>query len=195
MSGDSSDSTSASIIRRVQAEPRNNEHWVRFKRVYDPAIHRWLRRWGLQPADVDDVAQDVLKRLFEKLPGFTYDPARSFRGWLKTVVHNVWHDFATSRRRDRDGTADGLTEVPARTDLERELEETYDQELLEWAMTCVKGRVAPATWEAFERTAIGLEPPQAVADALKIGVALVYVHKSKVTRLIRETIRAADAGA
>lgn len=194
MSGDSSD-TQASIIHRVQRDPRNNDNWVRFKRVYDPAIHRWLRNWGLQPADADDVAQDVLTRLFKKLPDFTYDPARSFRGWLKTVVHNVWHDFATTRRRKRGGSDDGLTEVPARAELERVLEETYDQELLEWAMTDVKGRVAPATWEAFYRTAVELTPPQAVADDLKIGVALVYVHKSKVTKLIRERIRSAEGGA
>jgi RNA polymerase sigma-70 factor (ECF subfamily) len=194
MSGDPSDDTQASVIHRVQGDPRNASHWARFHRVYDPTIRRWLRHWGLQPADVDDVAQDVLVRLVQKLPGFTYDPARSFRGWLKTVVHNVWHDFATSRQRKAGATADGLTEVPARDDLARRLEETYDQELLEWAMTEVKGRVAPATWESFERTAIGLEPPQRVADALGVGVELVYVHKSKVTRLIREAVRAADAG-
>ena len=193
MSGEPpSDNTHASVIYRVQKDPRNGAHWDRFHNVYDPAIRRWLRHWGLQPADVDDIAQDVLVRLFQKLPNFTYDPARSFRGWLKTVVHNVWHDFATSRRRKSGASADGLTEVPARDDLARRLEETYDQELLELAMTDVKGRVAPTTWEAFERTAIGLEPPQAVADALGIGVELVYVHKSKVTKLIRESIRAAD---
>ena len=124
MSGDASDNTQASVIYRVQRDPRNASHWDRFHRVYDPAIRRWLRHWGLQPADVDDVAQDVLVRLVQKLPGFTYDPARSFRGWLKTVVHNVWHDFATSRQRKAGATADGLTEVPARDDLARRLEET-----------------------------------------------------------------------
>ena len=62
-------------------------------------------------------------------------------------------------------------------------------------MTEVKGRGAPDTWEAFERTAGGLEPPQRVADDLGIGVELVYVRKSKVTRLIRAVIRAADGGA
>lgn len=191
---DDSFDTRASVIHGVQREPRNAAHWDRFHHIYDPAIRRWLRHWGLQPADVDDVAQDVLVRLVQKLPGFTYDPNRSFRAWLKTVVHNVWHDFATNRRRKADGTPDGLTEVPARDDLARRLEETYDQELLEWAMTDVKGRVAETTWAAFERTAIGLEPPQAVADALGIGVELVYVHKSKVTKHIREAIRAADGG-
>lgn len=196
MSADQSDGTQASVIHRVQADPQNADHWERFHRVYDPGIRRWLRHWGLQPADVDDVAQEVLMRLVQKLPGFTYDPTRSFRAWLKTVVHNVWHDFATARRRKigSGSSAEGLTEVPARDDLARRLEETYDQELLDWAMGGVKVRVAATTWAAFERTAIGQEPPQAVADALGIGVELVYVHKSKVTRLIREAIRAADGG-
>jgi RNA polymerase sigma-70 factor (ECF subfamily) len=197
--GDSSDRTDASILFGLNANPSDRDRWARFYRVYDPAIRRWLRHWGLQAADVDDVSQDVLMRLIHKLPAFTYDRSRSFRGWLKTVVHNVWHDFATNRRRKvavgvggRD--ADPLAEVAARDDLEARIRETYDQELLEWAMAEVKRRVAPTTWEAFERTAVGREQPQTVADQLGMGVELVYVHKSKVTKMIRERIRAVDGG-
>ncbi len=195
MSGDSSYDTQASIIAGLAGNPTDPARWDRFYRKYQPVIHRWLGARRLQPADVEDIAQEVLIKLVKKLPGFTYDPDRSFRAWLKTVVHNVWHDVVTSNKW-KAGLATGeLIVDPAESGgLAEEIEREYDKELLEWAMTVVKGRVAPGTWEAFERTAVGQEPPQAVADSLGVAVALVYVHKSKVTKLIRETIRTADVG-
>jgi RNA polymerase sigma-70 factor (ECF subfamily) len=194
MSGDSSYDTQASSIVGLAGNPTDPARWDRFCRKYQPAIRRWLGGKRLQPADVDDIAQEVLIKLVKKLPGFTYDPDRSFRAWLKTVVHNVWHDVVTSSRWQAGLAAGELADVAGAVPLAEEIEREYDQELMEWAMTVVKGRVAPATWEAFERTAVGLEPPQRVAADLGVAVALVYVHKSKVTKLIRETIRTADGG-
>ena len=52
---------------------------------YAPAIYRWCVRRGLQDTDAQDVTQQVLLQLATKLPAFTYDPARSFRAWLRTL--------------------------------------------------------------------------------------------------------------
>ncbi len=48
---------------------------------------------GLQDADAEDVAQEILLKLARKLRDFSYNPESSFRGWLKTVAHHAWRDF------------------------------------------------------------------------------------------------------
>ena len=56
---------------------------------------------GLQDADAEDVAQEILLKLARKLRDFAYDPKSSFRGWLKTVAHHAWRDFVDGRSRAR----------------------------------------------------------------------------------------------
>jgi RNA polymerase sigma factor (sigma-70 family) len=56
-------------------------------------LYRWCRRWGLQEADAQDVTQAVLARLAAKMNSFRYDPAGSFRAYLKTLARYAWCDF------------------------------------------------------------------------------------------------------
>ncbi len=89
------DTTRVTLLQRLNQDPADQISWAEFVRLYSPAIRSWLTHWGLQEADAQDVAQNVLLRLTAKLPQFKYDPAKSFRGWLKTLTHHAWHDFVT----------------------------------------------------------------------------------------------------
>src|SRR5262249_29880622 len=81
--------TPASLLEQLR-QPDASPAWRRFVDLYTPLLHYWARRLGLQPADAAALVQDVLLLLVRKLPGFTYDPRRSFRSWLHTVLLNVW---------------------------------------------------------------------------------------------------------
>jgi DNA-directed RNA polymerase specialized sigma24 family protein len=39
------------------------------------------------------VAQQVLLKLLTAMKTYRRDATASFRGWLKAVTHNAWHDF------------------------------------------------------------------------------------------------------
>ena len=56
---------------------------------YGPKVNGWCRRRGLQAADAEDVTQVVLLRLARALRTFTYDPSRTFRGWLRLVTQHA----------------------------------------------------------------------------------------------------------
>ena len=75
--------TSTSLLVRLQQAPADQAAWAEFVRRYGTRIHGWCRRWGLQEADAQDVCQDVLVKLVRAMRAFRYDPAQSFRGWLK----------------------------------------------------------------------------------------------------------------
>ena len=96
----------------------------------------------------------MLAKLTEKMASFQYDRSRCFRAWLKTITQRVLSDLMVSRRRAVGSQAIPLLEqVEARADLERRIEEIFNRELLDLAISKVRERVAPATWDAFRLTA------------------------------------------
>src|SRR5207253_8974782 len=126
--------------------PTDQEAWRKFVHRYGPKILRWCRQWKLQEADAEDVTQNVLTKMAAKLQSFVYDPARSFRGWLKTLTTHALSDFVADRRRPGQGSGDSkvadlLDTLEARTDLVAQLEEEFDREVLEEALTRVRLRV------------------------------------------------------
>jgi RNA polymerase sigma-70 factor (ECF subfamily) len=185
--------TSLTLLERIQVDPDDPEAWRVFVERYQPQIRRWCLAWGMQDSDADDVAQEVLVKLFSALRKFHYDPSRSFRGWLKTVTQHAWSDFLAARRKDPGHLAGSISQVAdsseAQSDLERRLEEAFDRELLDLAMHRIKGRVKPVTWDAFQLTAIdGLSGADA-ARKLEMAVAHVFVAKHRVQKMLQEEVR------
>jgi RNA polymerase sigma factor (sigma-70 family) len=187
---DGSDSTtSLTLLARLRKDPLDQEAWTEFVRRYRPKIHRWCCEWGLQPMDAEDVTQDVLLKLSQKMRDFQYDPARSFRAWLKTVTQHAWSDYVSGRQAGVGGEHARLQTLEARADLTRQLSEEFDHELMETAMQVVRQRVAPQTWEAFRLTALeGLSGAEA-ARQLGVAVANVFVGKHRVQKMLRDEIR------
>jgi RNA polymerase sigma-70 factor (ECF subfamily) len=74
--------TPVSLLRCLQGGQAGPEAWRLLVDCYGPPLVAWSLRRGLQPADADDVAQEVLIKLFRRLPEFKYDPAIGFRPYL-----------------------------------------------------------------------------------------------------------------
>jgi RNA polymerase sigma factor (sigma-70 family) len=186
--------TSLTLFERLGRDPDDPEAWVLFIEKYQHRIRRWCLTWGLQDSDADDVTQDVLVKLFAALRKFQYDPTRSFRAWLKTVAQHAWSDFVSARRRHpgqlpSSAGADLLADsAEAHSDLEKQLEDGFSQELFEMAMNCVKRRVNPDTWRAFHLTAIEGLSGAAAAERLGIAVGNVFVAKHRVQKMLQEEV-------
>lgn len=185
--------TRATLLARLRRDPSSETAWDEFVEQYGRHIYRWCRQWGLQDADAEDVTQDILLKLARKLRNFAYDPKSNFRGWLKTVAHHAWRDFMDGRGRTRPCGDEHIWEllqsVEAREDLVAKLEEAFDFEVLEVAKIQVRLRVAPHTWEAFRLVAVEGLPAAEVAAKVQMQVAMVYVAKSKVQKMLQEEIQ------
>jgi RNA polymerase sigma-70 factor (ECF subfamily) len=194
-----SSTTDVSLLLRLNHDPSDEAAWGKFVDRYGAKIYRWCRDWHLQEADSRDVAQMVLAKLAVQLRRFAYDPAQSFRGWLRTVVRNAYRDWRAERERVLGAIATGNPEVgeqiqtvEAREDLAQRLEEEFDLELLEEAERRVRRRVAPGTWDAYRLTAIeGLSGAEAAAR-MGMKVAAVFVSKSHVMRHLRDEVQALE---
>jgi len=185
--------TSPTLLGRLRHSPQDQEAWEAFVVRYGPKIMAWCRQWDLQEADAQDITQDVLLKLARTIARFEYDPRRSFRAWLKTLTQHAWSDFVDARRRARVGGAQpeasfALESLPAREDLIQRLDEVFEQEVLDEAMTLVRLRVKPNTWEAFRLQVLeGLSGAEAGAR-LDMTVTAVFVARSRVQRMLQQEV-------
>jgi RNA polymerase sigma factor (sigma-70 family) len=193
MTSDATPATSITLLERRRQEPADQAAWAEFVRRYGPLVYRWCRRWHLQEADAQDVTQAVLVKLAQRMHGFRYDPARSFRAYLKTLARYAWCDFLASRRQPGAGTGDSnvlqaLEAVEAGEDLVQRLGEQFDQEVLAEAQARVKQRVEAHTWEAFRLTTVEGLAGAAAATRLGMKVTTVFKAKSKVQKMLQEEV-------
>jgi RNA polymerase sigma-70 factor (ECF subfamily) len=179
------ETTSATLLERLRG-PDAGPAWDRFARLYTPLLLHWARsRYGLQPADADDLVADVLADLVRTLPGFTYDRGRSFRGWLRGVLHHKWADRRRKAGRQPPAGAGGLSGVadgPAADPGEAE-ERTL---LARRALELMQGEFEPSTWRACWETVAEARPAAEVAAELGISPNAVYLARSRVLRRLRE---------
>jgi len=89
--------TSKTLLRKLR-DPNDVAAWHRFVELYLPLLFYRVRMMPMRGADPDDLVQDVLLKLVQKLPEFHYDPNRGgFRNWLRTLCHNQWRDHWRKR--------------------------------------------------------------------------------------------------
>jgi RNA polymerase sigma-70 factor (ECF subfamily) len=188
-------SRTGSVLFVLLKDPGDPLAWKSFVERYGPKIYGWCRKWRLQEADAQDVTQNVLTKLVQKLGTFAYDPSKgSFRGWLKTVTHHAWRDYVESQergaqRKDDTEFLQRIESLEARDDLVKSLGEVFDLELLAEAQARVQLRVTPRDWKIFHDLAVEGRPGPAVAKELHMTVTAVLMAKSRVQKKLREEVR------
>jgi RNA polymerase sigma-70 factor (ECF subfamily) len=188
--------TSYTLLTRVR-DVSDQQAWQEFVECYAPKIFLWCRRFHLQESDASDITQEVLVKLVGAMQSFVYDPARgTFRGWLKTITTNAVHDLGRTWQRDgRPGGDERLVQLMQSLEdpeavraLEEVIEGAHRQQILQEAETQVALRVQSHTWKAYQLTAVEERPAAQVARDLQMPISEVYVAKSRVLKMLRETI-------
>ena len=185
--------TRPTLLARLLDPQPDPSSWAEFVRCYRDQIHNWCRAWGLQDTDAEDVTQSVLVRLLRKLRRFRYDPARSFRGWLRTVTYNVCQDWRAETASLPTASGDTavyrlLANAAARDDLANRIEAEYAKEMLNVAMLRVRQRVQPHTWASFYQTAVEGREATEVATELEISLANLFVYRARVRKMLIEEL-------
>ncbi len=132
----------------------------------------------------------MLSELVFRMVTFEYDPSKGrFRGWLKTVTHNMMAKLKSDQwSQNNDDDDDPLESLEATGDLTDRLAAEFDLELLEIAKATVRGRVQPHTWTAYVATAEERREPAEVAHELGMRVGTVFQAKHSVITLLRREI-------
>jgi RNA polymerase sigma factor (sigma-70 family) len=188
--------TSHSLLERLRQPPSDEAAWKRLVDLYTPLIHQWLRRYDVQPQDVDDLTQEVLRTVHRELPRFEHNRhLGAFRSWLRTIAANRIRAFWKKRRTQAVGMADSeadrrLAELedPA-SGLSHLWDQEHDRYVLRRLLELVEPEFAPSTWQAFQRLAVDGRPAAEVAAELGTTVNAVLLAKSRVLRRLRQEAR------
>ena len=189
-------STHLSLLGDIREGRHPDESWATFHTRYRDLILGWCLRRGLSADAAEDLTQDVLVKLFERLPRHRHDPDRGpFRGWLKAVVNNALTDFWRRQQRRPEDPAVGGTEFLQRAaniaspEAACELSEVIEGHARAAAAAVferVRVKVKETTWQAFYRSVAERRPAAEVAAELNLGVASVYKAAYRVKQMLLE---------
>src|ERR1019366_397439 len=180
--------TPVSLLERVRS-PGEQLAWSRFVEMYTPLLYYWTCRMGLQESDAADLVQEVFAILVAKLPEFVYDRNKSFRGWLRTILHNKWRD--KQRRLAAEPTlqtGSALVNEASPVETESFWEIEYRQQLVGRALELMQTEFQPTTWRACWEVVVSGRSASQVASELGISVDSVYAAKSRVLRRLRKEL-------
>ena len=189
-----SPSTDATLMALLANPQVANSVWRTFLQRYRPRMLAWCAEQGEQEADAEDICSRVIQKLLVEFQTFQYDPGRSFRGFLKTVVSRVLIDeFRERVRKPGNRARGGDSRLDPVDDVDRFADE-LDQNALRLlqianqAIEQVRRRTQDNTWLCFWNLVVEGQTGEQTAEQLGIPVAHVYVHKQRVIDRLRKAV-------
>jgi RNA polymerase sigma-70 factor (ECF subfamily) len=179
-------STPVTLLQRLR-RPDDGVAWSQFVQLYTPLLYGWARGAGMSETDAADLLQDVFMTLLQELPRFEYQPGKSFRAWMRTILLNRWRTLQR-RRSPRAVPPEQLDALPGVGEPELPGAAEERRELVRRALALIEGEFAPATWQAFRQVAVLGRRPAEVAAELGVSVNAVYLARSRVLRRLREQL-------
>lgn len=186
--------TRDSLLVKLRS-PADREAWDRFALIYRPVIYRLARQRGLQDADAQDLAQQVLMAVASAIGNFEKqnDEVR-FRHWLRRIARNAIINALTRQPRDRGAGGSVVQELllehagyDEESDANINLE--YRRELYLRAAQMVRADIEPDTWRAFELTVIENRSIDEVSLELDKPVGTIYAARSRIMRRLRQAVK------
>lgn len=182
--------THTSLLARL-SDDADTGAWVEFQDRYGELIRSFARRRGLQSADCDDVAQDVLLSLAKAMRSFAYDPDKGrFRSYLKATTLRSISRMIWQRRGDTN--LDAIETATHAAAEDEAIEEAWEAEWranhVRRAMQLVEMEFRTVELRAFRRYAVDGCDAQETAAALQITVNQVYQAKSRIMKRLAELV-------
>ena len=151
--------TRASLLVQLKSDD-DQEAWQQFVTIYRPIIYRMACKRGLQDADAQDLAQQVLLSISQSIGRWEKaNESVRFRHWLRRVAKNSILNALTRKPWDKPiggteirETFENKPEDEQRLALEIELE--HRKELFFAATRILKKEVSADAWAVFQSSVI-----------------------------------------
>lgn len=107
--------TRYTLIKRLQ-DQHDKDAWATFNETYEGYIYSVLTRIGATHDEAIDLRQDILLKLWTKLPEFEYEPKKGkFRSWLCLMIQNTTYTYFSSTGAERERIHKYFLEHPPST--------------------------------------------------------------------------------
>lgn len=192
-------STSTNLLARLRE--RDGDAWARMVRLYGPIVRYWIRRAGLNSADLADVFQETFLAVSKNMADFQRETGvAKFRAWLKTVTLSKVHDHFRRQGKQPAEAFGGSTALLRMNDVEATfvpdvsddgdaaLAHSEDTFLVQRTLQIVKKEFTEQSWQAFQLTALDGFTSQDAATRLGITPLAVRKAKSRVLQRLKAAI-------
>jgi len=186
------ENTSLTLLNRLR-HASDADAWQRLFGLYQPLLIVWLRKYEVQSADADDLAQDILVSVSKNLVSFEHNGrSGAFRTWLRRMLVNRLRTFWRSRDRRppiqgdssiEDRLAEFEDDASAMSQLWNRQHDLY---VLKKLLELSRPGFSPETWLAFTRVALHGERADFVAKETGMSLNAVFIAKSRVLNKLRE---------
>lgn len=192
--------TRRSLVDRLK-DLEDQRSWQDFFDTYWRLIYGTARKAGLTESEAEEVVQETVITVARTMNDFHYDPQRcTFKGWLLRLTRFRILDQLRKRKPAAmqhsrpDGTGTGTATVervpdPKGGELERVWEEEWTESVFHAAMDRVKRRVNPLHFQVFYLNVVENVGMREVARTMRVNVAMAYMAKSRVRRLITQEVK------
>lgn len=181
--------TRQTLIERLK-DQYDEESWQTFAQIYQRYIYVVIRRMNINHSECEDLVQEVLFKIWNKLPDFQYSPNKAkFRTWLSLVIKNKVLNYLESQKSHMNKITKAA-ESPLKRVSEQEVDTIIQKEwenyITNMAMERIKESFPGQAIKVFEMTLEGLSI-QEIASKLNIKENTVYKSKNRVkAKLINE---------
>lgn len=184
----SHETTSPTLLERV-CDLDNQVAWREFDERYRELILRYVQRRGLQPADAEDVRQEVMLTLARNLRRFEYrEELGRFRDYLRTIVRNaIWKRFSRQDPVRGARSLDGIDPTEAAED-DEDWETEWMLHHFRLAMGLVRRSFHDRSLVIFEGLLEG-RTPEDLARSQGTTVANVYKIKQRVRDRLQSEVK------
>ncbi len=178
----------------------DNESWDEFYRLYRRFIRGLALRAGLNHAESDEVVQDVLSNVANRIKDYEARENRgAFRRWLMNQTR--WRIADKFRQRDRASSQSERyhagEEEPTNDPFENIAEEStedfweleWQKHVLETAMERLARRVPPKHFQAFDLHARCGQPVAQIAADLGINRPTVYLITHRLKKQLQHEVK------
>ena len=183
--------TRNNLLERVRNQ--DDDSWQEFVTLYRPYLRSICKRMNLPHHDTEDILQQVIIRLWDKVSEFDHEDRRRFRTWLGTVTRDTAGDFFRKRNRTARGTDLSLRAGPDCNDTEvsRIAEEEWKKYCVSMAIDRIRDQFPPKAISVFLDLQQGL-PRNTVADLYNLTPDSVSAYKGRVLSALCAEIRALE---
>jgi RNA polymerase sigma-70 factor (ECF subfamily) len=183
--------TTTTVLLDSLKDPAQAGVWNEFDARFRPLLTAFATRLGLERADAEDVAQEILVEFVAAYRAGRYDRTRGrLSSWILSIAHHKIADRhrADRRRPGRRGDS-ALINLCNPMSLAAIWEQEQQRLVLGRAMEVLRyGRTAEPTLHAFELVALRGVPAEAAARECGMTVDEVYTAKHRVTRRLRDIV-------
>jgi len=190
--------TRLTLILRVK-DQHDEASWEDFVHIYHGYIYAIIRKMNISAPDTEDLVQQLLLNIWNKLPQTDVQEIRRFRSWLAKITRNLVIDFIRKhsseaerlKKAEQDITLSYLNAIRL-PDIDKIAEREWILHLTDLALKNIESLFSGQAIEVFRLNFEGMEVKE-IAKKLGLQENSVYRLRNRVKkRLIQEIARLRD---